>query len=59
MSPERGAELLARILGHVDTSLICRVYSHFQDADYVAAVDRIGISLDTPTEAAPLIQIHG
>lgn len=53
------AELLARILGHVDTSLICRVYSHFQDADYVAAVDRIGISLDTPAEAAPVVQIHG
>jgi integrase len=52
------AELLARILGHVDTSLICRVYSHFQDADFVAAIDRLGLSLEAPA-AAPVVQLHG
>jgi len=53
------AEILARVLGHADTGLICRCYSHFQDADYVAAVDRLALSLDTPAEAAPVVKIHG
>jgi integrase len=53
------AEQLKDVLGHSDTSLICRVYSHFQDGDFVATVDRIGLSLDTPAEPAPVVQIRG
>jgi integrase len=53
------AEQLARVLGHADTVLICKVYSHFQDADFVATVDRIGLSLEAPAEVAAVVQIHG
>lgn len=51
------AEQLARVLGHVDTSLICRVYSHFQDGDFVTTVDRIGLSLDVSPEPAEVVSI--
>ena len=42
--------MLARILGHRDTTLIHAVYSHFCDLDFVAAVDRIGLTLEPKTE---------
>jgi hypothetical protein len=50
--------VLARILGHVDTSLICHVYTHFRDADFIAAVDRIGLALERPAEAAHVLEIR-
>lgn len=37
--------LLAKILGHVDTSLVHRVYAHFCDFDLVNAANRISLSL--------------
>ena len=42
--------LLARWLGHKDTSLIHQVYSHFCDFDYVAAMDKVGLSLKPNSE---------
>jgi integrase len=39
--------LLARVLGHKDTKLIDRVYSHFTSTDLVEAMDRIGFTLAT------------
>lgn len=42
--------LLARWLGHRDTALIHRVYSHFCDFDYVAAMDRVGLTLKPKSE---------
>jgi len=39
--------LLARILGHRDTSLIHRVYSHFTTDDLVSALDGLDFTLNT------------
>ncbi|MCP4676507.1 MAG: hypothetical protein GY854_13535 [Deltaproteobacteria bacterium] len=35
--------ILAKVLGHRDTSLIHTVYSHFTDDDLVGAIDRINL----------------
>ena len=44
-----------RILGHVDTTLIHKVYSHFCNDDLVDAMDRIGFSVRTrPTPVVDL-----
>jgi integrase len=48
---------LARWLGHADVSLISKVYAHFGADDDVAAIDRIGISLDAPAEPASVASI--
>lgn len=53
------AEMLARILGHSDTSLICQVYSHFQDADFVSAVDRLSLSLEANEKPVSVVAING
>ena len=49
--------ILARILGHRDTSLIHAVYSHFCELDFVAAIDRIGFTLEPKAE--PISKLPG
>jgi len=46
--------ILAKILGHRDTSLIHSTYSHFCDDDLTQAMDRIGFSVTKPVTKQPL-----
>ncbi len=49
--------ILARILGHSNTTLIHEAYSHFCDLDFVAAIDRLGFTLEPKPE--PISKLPG
>jgi integrase len=49
--------ILAKILGHRDTSLIHSTYSHFCDDDLTRAMDRIGFSVTKPVTKQPSSEV--